>query len=68
MDCCPGSVYDQSRVGHIFHGARFMELISKKKFEEIMSPRNKDEKQKMKLARDMRDRKVDVKKDAPNRT
>ena len=43
------------------------EMITKKKFEEIMSPRNKDERQKMRLARDMRDRKVDVAKEQPKR-
>lgn len=43
------------------------EMISKRKFEEIMSPRNKDEKQKMRLARDMRDRKVDVQKERVKR-
>ena len=43
------------------------EMISRRKFEEIMSPRNKDEKQKMRLAKDMRDRKVDVAKDRPRR-
>lgn len=43
------------------------EMVSKKKFEEIMSPRNKNEKQKMQFVKDMRDRKVDVQKDKPKR-
>ena len=36
------------------------ELVSKKKMQEILSPRNKDEKQKQQFVKDMRDRKVDI--------
>ena len=37
------------------------ELISKQKMKEILSPRNRDEKQKKQLVRDMAVRKVDIK-------
>lgn len=39
------------------------EMISQQKLREIMDPRNKDEKLKMRFARDFRDRKVDVEKE-----
>ena len=38
------------------------EIISKQKMQEILSPRNKDEKQKKQFVKDMRDRKVDIRK------
>ena len=36
------------------------EIISKQKMKEILSPKNKDERQKRQFVRDMRDRKVDI--------
>ena len=41
------------------------EMITKKKFEQIMSVKNKDERQKMRLTRDMMARKVDIIRDRP---
>ena len=38
------------------------EMISKQKMKEILSPRNKDERQKQRLVRDMATRRVDVEK------
>lgn len=37
------------------------EIVSKKKMAEILSPNNKDEKQKRQFVRDMQQRKVDTK-------
>ena len=37
------------------------EVITKQKMKEILSPKNKDERQKQRFVKDMRDRKVDIK-------
>ncbi len=38
------------------------EIVTKQKMQEILSPRNKNEAQKRQFVKDMRDRKVDVRK------